>query len=96
VGFAGGFLNDTPFKRGPVTVLRLESTVEGARTRRLEAGTQATLLHAADPHLRAVLVAALTTGCRIGELLSLHTVRTNQSRRPRRSRRTPPLKPPLS
>jgi integrase len=68
---AEGYITDTPFKRGPVTVLKLESSVEGARTRRLEAGTQASLLQHADAHLRAVLVAALTTGCRIGELLSL-------------------------
>jgi integrase len=69
---AEGYLTDTPFKRGPVTVLKLETSVEGARTRRLEAGTQAALLQHADAHLRAVLVGALTTGCRIGELLSLH------------------------
>ena len=68
---AEGYLLDTPFKRGPVTVLKLETSVEGARTRRLEAGNQTALLQHADPHLRALLVAALTTGCRIGELLSL-------------------------
>lgn len=68
---AEGHIADTPFKRGPVTVLKLESSVEGARTRRLEAGCQAALLQRADAHLRAVLVAALTTGCRMGELLSL-------------------------
>lgn len=68
---AEGHIKDTPFKRGPVTVIKLESSVEGARTRRLDAGTQSALLRHADGHLRAVLVAALTTGCRIGELLSL-------------------------
>jgi integrase len=66
-----GYLTTTPFMRGPVTVLKLETSVEGARTRRLAAGDQAALLTHADPHLRALLVAALTTGCRIGELLSL-------------------------
>jgi integrase len=68
---AEGHITDTPFKRGPVTVLKLETSVEGARTRRLDAGTQTALLRHADGHLGAVLVAALTTGCRIGELLSL-------------------------
>lgn len=68
---AEGHITDTPFKRGPVTVVKLESSVEGARTRRLDAGTQNALLRHADGHLRAVLVAALSTGCRIGELLSL-------------------------
>jgi integrase len=68
---AEGYLTETPFTRGSVTVVKLEATVEGPRTRRLEAGTQAALLQHADPHLRAVLMAALSTGCRVGELLSL-------------------------
>jgi len=68
---AEGYITDTPYKRGPLTVLKLEASVEGARTRRLDPGMQTALLEHADPLLRAVLVAALTTGCRIGELLSL-------------------------
>lgn len=39
--------------------------------RRLEPGEEEKLLAAADPHLRAVIVAALETCCRQGELLSL-------------------------
>jgi len=77
-----GYLNDTPFKRGPVTVVKMETGAESARTRRLEPATvlpdgtvreseEARLLKHAGPHLRALIVAALTTGCRLGELLSL-------------------------
>jgi integrase len=66
-----GYVSETPFKRGAVTVVKLETSVEAARTRRLEPGDEMALLTHADSHLRAVLVGALTTGCRIGELLSL-------------------------
>lgn len=70
-----GYRTDTPFRSGPVTVIRLESSVEGARTRRLDAvgeqNEERRLLEHADPHVRAVLVAALSTGCRVGEILSL-------------------------
>lgn len=63
-------------------VVTLETNAEGARTRRLEPAApqpdgsvrdseEARLLRHAGPHLRAVIVAALTTGCRLGELLSL-------------------------
>jgi integrase len=61
-----GYRIDTPFRSGPVSVIRVESSVEGARTRRLDsAGDQneeRRLLDHADPHLRAVLVAALLNG----------------------------------
>jgi integrase len=70
-----GYLTATPFKRGPVTVVKIDRTIEHARTRRLDAegeeNEERRILAHADPHLRAVLTAALTTGCRIGEILSL-------------------------
>lgn len=66
-----GYVTDTPFKRGPVTVVRLETRAETARTRRLDLGDEEKLLAAAGSHLRALIVAALSTGCRLGELLSL-------------------------
>ena len=66
-----GFIVDTPFKRGPQTVVRLETRMETARTRRLEPGEEEQLLRHAGPHLRALIVAALSTGCRLGELLGL-------------------------
>lgn len=79
---AEGYLKDTPFKRGSVAVVKLETSAEGARTRRLEPsmpladgtvrdGEEVRLLKHAGPHLRALVVAALSTGCRLGELLSL-------------------------
>lgn len=66
-----GYLVQTPFLRGHIPVVKLETGVEGARTRRLAPDEATGLLASADAHLRAILVAALSTGCRIGELLSL-------------------------
>jgi integrase len=79
---AEGHITETPFKRGPVSIIKLETSVEGARTRRLEPsvrladgtvteGEEARLLKHTGPHLHALIVAALSTGCRLGELLSL-------------------------
>ena len=79
---AEGHLETTPFKRGPVTVVKMEAAAEGARTRRLEPsvtlpngtvvdGEESRLLKNAGSHLRTLVVAALSTGCRLGELLSL-------------------------
>lgn len=89
-------LDSTPFKRGPVAIVRLEATVEGSRTRRLESsvtlpdgtvkdGEEARLMKHAGPHLRALIVAALSTGCRLGELLSLQwsQVRVDEKGQPR-------------
>src|ERR1700683_4763707 len=79
---AEGHVIDTPFKRGPVAVVKMETSVEGARTRRLapsvrmpdrtvQDGEEARLLKHAGSHLRALIIAALSTGARLGELLSL-------------------------
>ena len=68
---AEGYITETPFRRGSVAVVKLTRNVEGARSRRLQPGEEAELLKHATPHLRALIVAALTTGCRLGELLSL-------------------------
>jgi integrase len=75
-------VNETPFKRGSVSVVRLESAAESPRTRRLtpsvtkpdgtvEDGEEARLLKHANVHLRALIIAALSTGARLGELLSV-------------------------
>jgi integrase len=66
-----GFTEQTPFKRHGVSVVKLETAAESSRTRRLEPGDEEPLLKHASPHLRAMIVAALSTGCRVGELLSL-------------------------
>ena len=68
---AEGMLDESPFKRGGVTVVRLDMRVEHARQRRLAPGEEEALLKHAGAHLRALIVAALSTGCRRGELLSL-------------------------
>jgi len=66
----------TPFKRGTEAAVKL--TRELSRRRRLEAGEADRLLAACSTsHLRALVEAALETGMRKGELLSLqwHQVR---------------------
>ena len=66
-----GHTEQTPFKRHGQTVISLESKVERPRRRRLEPGEEEGLLHHAQAHLRALIVATLETGCRPGELLTL-------------------------
>ncbi len=66
-----GHTDHTPFKRHGQTVISLESKVERPRRRRLEPGEEARLLEHAQPHLRALIVGMLETGCRPGELLAL-------------------------
>ena len=66
-----GYVEASPFIRGGVTVIRLESRVEQPRHRRLEPGEEKKLLDAAGTHLYALIVAALETGMRRGELLSM-------------------------
>ena len=77
----GDYVTATPFKKGTETVVQMFG--EFKRERRLapdvldqsgnvaERGEEQRLMAAANPHLRALLTAALETGCRIGELLSL-------------------------
>jgi integrase len=62
-------VKETPFKLGTETVVRLSK--EHPRSRRLEAGEGEALLVACPPHLRACVKAALETGMRRGEILSL-------------------------
>lgn len=64
----GGLIPSTPFKVGTVSAVKLAR--EEARTRRLQPGEEERLLLAAGG-LRDLIVAALETGCRLGELLSL-------------------------
>jgi integrase len=66
---AQGYRDDTPLKRHGVNVVRLNGSVEGARARRLQPGEEEKLIAAATPHLRALIIATLSTGCRVGELL---------------------------
>jgi integrase len=65
----------TPFKRGTEPVVKLRPELK--RSRRLEPGEAAPSLAACADTLRPIVEAALETGCRRGELLSLqwHQVR---------------------
>ncbi len=62
-------VKETPFKLGTESIVRLAR--EAPRSRRLEPGEGERLLAACGPHLRAVVEAALETGMRRGEILSL-------------------------
>lgn len=62
-------VKETPFKIGTEVAIKLKR--EPSRRRRLQPGEGERLLVACRPHLRAVVEAALETGCRKGELLSL-------------------------
>lgn len=64
-----GLVERSPFKRGDRTTVKVVQ--EQARSRRLLEGEAERLLPACNPFLRALVEAALETGCRLGELLSL-------------------------
>ncbi len=68
---AENIIDTSPFKRGHVTVVKLDHRAEKERTRRLHTGEEERLLEHASPHLRVLIVAALSTGARVAELLSL-------------------------
>ena len=74
------YVKETPFKIGTQTAVKL--TKELGRSRRLQPGEEARLLAACGPHLRAVVEAALETGCRRGELLSLQWNQVQLGARP--------------
>jgi integrase len=64
-----GLVPSTPFKVGTVSAVKLQR--EESRTRRLQPGEDERLLLAARGGMRDLIIAALETGCRRGELLSL-------------------------
>ena len=73
-GVVRGLLPRSPFRIGDVPVIKMAR--EEARTRRLQPGEDERLLLAAG-RLQDLIIAAVETGCRRGELLSLqwHQVR---------------------
>jgi integrase len=73
-------LKETPFKYGTETVVRLKA--EAPRRRRLEGNEAEALLVACGPRLRGLVEAAIETGCRRGELLSLQWSQVRLSPRP--------------
>jgi integrase len=70
-GLGAGHVSSTPFKRNGEVVVKLDKKLEQPRSRRLGDGEEAKLLAVADVHLRALIIAALETGMRKGEILSL-------------------------
>lgn len=66
-----GYIDQSPFKRGSEPTVRLSA--EHSRRRRLDtdANEESRLLEVCGPHLRAIVEAALETGMRRGEILSL-------------------------
>jgi integrase len=68
---AQGYADASPFKRHGVVVIGTDSRAETERTRRLSPQEEDRLVAAANPRLRGLIIAALSTGCRRGELLAL-------------------------
>jgi integrase len=64
------YIRATPFRKGGLAVKGL-FVREHERERRLLPGEEERLFKAANLHLQALMIAALETGCRVGELLSL-------------------------
>jgi integrase len=79
-GIRRGYLQRTPFKVGTESAIALQREIP--RDWRFESETdEQKLLDAANPHLRAVLIALLDTAARLGEILSLQWKDVNLDRR---------------
>ena len=63
-------LERTPFRRGTEVLIRMELE-DNKRRRRISESEEAALLAVASPHLRSMIIAALDTGMRRGEMLAL-------------------------
>lgn len=64
------YLDRTPFRRGTEVLVRLPRA-DNKRRRRVSEEEEAALLAVASPHLRSMIIAALDTGTRRGEMLAL-------------------------
>jgi integrase len=75
-----GYLERTPFKIGTEPAITLDKEIP--RDRRFQGDDdEQKVLDAADPPLRAVIIALLDTACRLGEILSLQWRDLNLDRR---------------
>lgn len=79
-GLRTGTVKTSPFRREGISAVRL--TKEASRSRRLQGDEGDRLLAACGPHLRFVVEAALETGCRRGELLSMEWQQLELGSRP--------------
>jgi integrase len=70
--WAGGreYLDRTPFRRGTETLIR-KLHEDNQRRRRISEDEEARLLASAPAHLRSLIITALDTGMRRGEMLAL-------------------------
>jgi integrase len=64
------YLEKTPFRRGTETLIKKLSE-DNQRCRRLSRDEELRLLAAAPPHLRSMIITALDTGTRRGEMLAV-------------------------
>jgi integrase len=64
------YLERTPFRRGGEVLIRLLKE-DNQRKRRITEDEEEALLEAAAPMLRAMIITALDTGLRRGEMLAL-------------------------
>jgi integrase len=64
------YLDRTPFRRGTEVLIRMELE-DNKRRRRISEPEEAALLAVASPQLRSMIIAALDTGMRRGEMLAL-------------------------
>jgi hypothetical protein len=85
------YLDRTPFRRGTEVLIRLERE-DNKRPRRVSEEEKAAQLAVALPHLRSMIIAALETGMRRGEMRARDSQRyrrlprgSRKGRRPRRS-----------
>src|SRR5262245_3846006 len=64
------YLDKTPFRRGSETLIR-KLRVDNQRRRRLSVNEEANLLAVSEPFLRSMIITALDTGMRQGEMLAM-------------------------
>ena len=67
------YLDRTPFKRGSATLIK-KLHEDNKRRRRIDEHEEAALMHEAPPHIQAMLIAALDTGMRQGDMLAVRFV----------------------
>jgi integrase len=74
------YLDRTPFRRGIEVLIRMELE-DNKRRRRISEEEENALLTVASPHLRSMIIAALDTGMRRGEMLALRFADIDWKRR---------------
>ena len=73
------YLDRTPFRRGTEVLIRLELE-DNVRRRRISSTEESALLRVASPLLRSMVITAIDTGMRRGEMLVTHRTREGHDR----------------